>query len=68
MHAPNACDDCGRKSPTLYERDRLLICIYCLPDEAVIGLGALRSIKAAVTGVVNIERRRRSLAGGPSRK
>ncbi|HLM54740.1 MAG TPA: hypothetical protein VK422_01335 [Pyrinomonadaceae bacterium] len=68
MKAPNACDRCPRKCATLYERDGGLICIYCLPDEAVIGLGALRSIKASVTGVVNIERRRRALARGSSRK
>jgi hypothetical protein len=59
--AANACDECGRARATLYERARLLVCIFCLPVEWLHGPGALKAIRAAVTGAVNIERRRRTL-------
>jgi hypothetical protein len=45
MAEANSCDVCGRVRSTLYEG----------------GEGALRTIRTAVTGAVNIERRRRSL-------
>jgi hypothetical protein len=61
MKATNACDECRKKSATLYEKDRRLICYYCLPDDDLMGRGALRTIKASVTGVVQIECRRRQL-------
>ena len=60
---PNACDKCGRERSTLYERPRGLICYHCLPEEALSGVGARRAIKASVTGTVNIECRRKQLAG-----
>jgi len=62
--APNACDKCERERSTLYERDDLFICYYCLPVEWLSGAGALRAIRAAVTGALNIERRRSSRARG----
>jgi hypothetical protein len=57
-----ACDECGRERATLYERARHLVCLFCLPVESLFGSGALKAIRAAVTGAVNIERRRRALA------
>ena len=63
---PNCCDDCARERATLYEKDDRLICLFCLPVSWLYGSGALRAIRAAVTGLVNIERRRRRLAGRPA--
>jgi hypothetical protein len=59
---PNACDTCGRERSTLYESANGLICYYCLPAESLRGVGALRAILTAVTGALNIERRRSSRA------
>ena len=62
MTSANSCDECGRARATLYEQSgRGLICYYCLPDVALSGKGALRAICNSVTGVLNIERRRRAL-------
>lgn len=63
---PNACDKCGRERSTLYQRGRGLVCYHCLPAESLSGVGALRALRAAVTGVVNIERWRKHLAGAAS--
>lgn len=62
MSAPQRCDECGRERATLYERARRLVCLFCLPVEWLFGPGALKAIRASVTGTVNIERRRRALA------
>lgn len=59
---PNTCDRCGKERATLYTQRIRLICYYCLPPESLWGVGALRAIRAAVTGVINIERQRRRLA------
>lgn len=63
MVAANSCDDCSRLRTTLYETDGRLVCIMCLPSSSLYGTGALRAIRASVTGTVNIERRRRGLKG-----
>lgn len=60
---PNACDECGRERATLYERGDQLICYHCLPVECLSGDGARRAIRASVTGLMNIVRRRRRMAG-----
>lgn len=57
----NACDKCQLERATLYERSGALVCIDCLPVEMLSGDGARRAIRAAVTGAINIERRRRKL-------
>lgn len=62
MKTANMCDDCSRTRATLFERERRLICFLCLPDSWLSGRGALRAIRAAVTGLVNLERRRRQLS------
>ena len=61
MKAANSCDECSRERATLYERNGRLVCLMCLPGSWLSGAGALRAIRAAVTGVINIERRRRRL-------
>jgi hypothetical protein len=62
MAEANSCDECGRERSTLYEDGgEGLRCYYCLPPESLTGEGALRTIRASVTGAVNIERRRRAL-------
>ena len=58
---PHECDECRQTRATLYQRGKLLVCYYCLPDESLSGRGARRAIRAAVTGTVNIERRRSQL-------
>lgn len=65
--APNACDKCTRERSTLYEQGELFICYYCLPADWLWGSGALRALRAAVTGALNLERRRSSRAGGRRR-
>lgn len=61
MKSANGCDECSRERNTLYEMERRLICLMCLPVSSLYGIGALRAIKSSVTGVINIERRRRRL-------
>jgi hypothetical protein len=63
MNAANSCDACSRERATLYEVERRLICLMCLPVSWLSGAGALRAIRSSVTGTVNIERRRRRLKG-----
>lgn len=55
---PNACDACGRARTTLYQKSKRLVCYYCLPDEDLSGARALRTIRSAVKGALNIERLR----------
>jgi hypothetical protein len=61
MKVANRCDKCARERATLYEVDESLVCLFCLPASWLSGAGALRAIKSSVTGLVNIERRRRSI-------
>jgi hypothetical protein len=63
MKSVTSCDECSRERATLYEKQGRLICLLCLPVTDIYGRGALRSIRASVTGSVNIERRRRRLKG-----
>jgi hypothetical protein len=58
---PNRCDECGRERRTLYQVPRALLCYYCLPVECLSGVRASRLLRRSVTGLVNIEQRRRSL-------
>ena len=59
---PNDCDDCGRRRATLYRKGARLICYHCLPVDDLSGARARRTIKAAVTGALNIDRLRARLS------
>jgi hypothetical protein len=59
----NKCDKCGAEKNTLYDLYDELVCLTCVYDKYGEGRKTDRLIlRSPVTGEVNIERRRRSMA------
>lgn len=67
MKRANTCDKCKAEDlATLYDfKDGKLICLKCVPEDqkGSVSFKVLRVvIAAAVTGLVNIEKRRRTIS------
>jgi hypothetical protein len=65
--APDSCDKCkSKKNNTLYDMDdSKLICLSCVPSglkDSPHPSKLMKVVNAAVTGLVNLERRRRTIA------
>ncbi len=65
VKAPDTCDKCkGKKKNTLYDMENKLICLECVPSDlkdSPYPSKLLKVVSAAVTGLVNIEKRRRAI-------